>query len=114
MEDINEFESLMGSKIRRFLIEEGYLFPTSDNEIEDSLKKFNESNFTFPSHIDNPLIYLYPPTPKPSSKIAPMHSEQDQDYLKDFTALAAREGIGEIPPEILDQMKKDIEDESKD
>jgi hypothetical protein len=114
MENTNEFDSPMDSKIRRFLIEEGYIFPTSDNEIEASLKEFEKSNFIFPSHLDNPLLYLYPSASKFSSKIVSMPSEQDLNYLRDFTALAAREGAGEIPLEILEQMKKDREDESKD
>lgn len=112
MENTNEFDSSMDSKIRRFLIEEGYIFPTSDDEIEASLKAFEESNFIFPSHLDNPLLYLYPTASKFSSKIVSMPSEQD-NYLRDFTTLAAREGAGEIPPEILEQMKKDRDDESK-
>ena len=112
--DANQFESEMDSKIRRYLVEEGYLFPLSDSEIEAALKELSESNITIPTHLDNPLLYLNTPTSKPTAKVVPIQKQQEDTYLKEITALAAREGAGEIPPEILEQMKKDREDESKD
>lgn len=62
--DANKVESEMDSKIRRYLVEEGYLFPLSDSEIETAIKELSESNITIPTHLDNPLLYLNPPTSK--------------------------------------------------
>lgn len=111
---MNQIESAMDSKIRRVLVEEGYLFPLSDSEIEAAMKQLSESNISIPSHLDDPLLYLHPSPQKHSANIVSMPPEQEKNYLKDFTALAAREGAGEIPPEILEQMKKDREDEPND
>jgi hypothetical protein len=109
--DANQFESEMDSKIRRYLVEEGYLFPLSDSEIETALKELSESNVTIPPHLDDPLLYLYQPGSKPATKVVPFPVQQEETYLEEFTALAAREGADEIPPEVLEQMKKDREDE---
>lgn len=35
-------------KIRRFLVEEGYLFPQTDEEIELAISQLNESGFKVP------------------------------------------------------------------
>lgn len=112
--DANQFESEMDSKIRRYLVEEGYLFPLSDNEIEAALNELSQTKITIPTHLDDPLLYLNPPESKPAAKVVSMTKQQEDTYLKDIMALAAREGAGEIPPEILEQMKKDREDEPND
>lgn len=107
--DMNQLESVMDSKIRQFLFEEGYLFPMTDQEIEDSLRECAEQNIIIPPHLDNPLIYLQSPASREPAKVIALPPHPESSYIKDFTALAAREGTGDIPPEILEQMKKDRE-----
>ena len=43
-------------KIRRFLVDEGYLFPTTDAEIERALKECEENPVTIIPELDNHLI----------------------------------------------------------
>ena len=45
-------------KIRRFLVDEGYLFPTTDAEIERALKECEENPVTIIPELDNHLIYI--------------------------------------------------------
>lgn len=50
----------LDKKIRAFLVEEGYLFPVTDQEIEQALKELERSEIKIPLHLDNPAIYLRP------------------------------------------------------
>lgn len=46
------------SKVRQFLIEEGYLSPTTDEEIQRSLAECEANPPIIPPHLDDPMIYL--------------------------------------------------------
>lgn len=45
-------------KIRRFLVDEGYLFPITDAEIERTLLELKDSPITVPEELDNPLFFI--------------------------------------------------------
>lgn len=45
-------------KIRRFLVDEGYLLPSTDTEIERSLIEYEAQCVYIPAHLDNPNIYM--------------------------------------------------------
>lgn len=111
--DISQFESAQDSKIRQCLVEEGYLFPLTDAEIESAMLELAKQNINIPPHLNNPLIYLNPPAhrQKTTAKVIPLSAQSNDEYVDNFIALAAREGAGDIPPEILEQMKKDRENQ---
>lgn len=108
--EMNNFELPLDSIIRRFLVDEGYIFPFTDNEIESALKECSESNYLFPQELDDPLKYINNVQVKITKR--PFLGEVDDEkeiYLKDFSALAARGGEAGTPEYILEQMKKDRE-----
>ena len=45
-------------KIRSFLIDEGYLFPQTDAEIQAAIAFLQENPVTIPPEIDNPNRFL--------------------------------------------------------
>ena len=45
-------------KIRQYLVEEGYLFPITDSEIEQALREVEEANVIIPPHLDHPEHFL--------------------------------------------------------
>ena len=45
-------------KIRRFLVDEGYLFPTTDEEIERSIIEAKAQGIEVPKHLDYHNIYF--------------------------------------------------------
>lgn len=110
----SQFESALDSEIRHILVEEGYLLPFTDAEYESAMREMAEQEIVIPPHLDNPLIYLYPPEQKSAVKIIPLPKRERDEYADNFMALAAREGAGEIPADILEQMKKDRENQSDD
>jgi hypothetical protein len=55
----------LDKKIRRFLVDEGYLFPTADAEIERSLIEAESKGIKIPKHLDDPKIYLCIKKPRP-------------------------------------------------
>lgn len=48
-------------KIRRLLVDEGYLFPVTDEEIERALQELEEKTVHIPPHLDDPKLYLHFP-----------------------------------------------------
>lgn len=48
----------LDSKIRQFLVDEGYLFPITDAEINRALKESQSNPIEIPIKLDNPLIFL--------------------------------------------------------
>lgn len=49
-------------KIRAFLVEQGYLFPVTDSEIEKALKEVDCNHVIIPPHLDDPAFYLHTST----------------------------------------------------
>jgi hypothetical protein len=45
-------------KIRSFLVEEGYLMPQTDTEIEKAMAECAANPPEIPAHLDNPLLFL--------------------------------------------------------
>jgi hypothetical protein len=45
-------------KIRAWLVEEGYLFPETDDEIAKAIAECEANPPEIPAHLDNPLLFL--------------------------------------------------------
>jgi len=46
----------LDKKIRAFLIDEGYIFPVTDVEIEKSVNELENSHFEFPQWLDDKIL----------------------------------------------------------
>jgi hypothetical protein len=103
------------AKIRRYLVEQGLIFPLTDDEIEFTLQQMEKEKIDIPDEIADFKRFSTQLNSERNLKERLFPKEEnDNIFYLDQMAMAARNGKGEIPEDILEQMKKDSEESQDD
>jgi hypothetical protein len=114
-EALGEKNNDSDAKIRRYLVEQGLIFPITDDEIEFTIQQMEKEDLDIPDEIaDFKRFSNQLDSEKNLKERLFPKEENDNIFYLDQMAMAARNGKGEIPEDILEQMKKDSEESQDD
>lgn len=102
----NEFEKIVLKSLKSY----GYLFPTSDDEVESFEKEVDVNAVELPDNLKDPMEILKKGR---INSISKKEGKTINMEIANKMKMAARKGEG-IPKEILDKMKEDRENTEKD